>query len=82
MAGGRGRSGASVRGLLLRTFTSTAPTEFTEILEVVQPKVSLDMNRRLLKEFMPNEVHQALKQMHPQKAHRPDGMPPLFFQHY
>ena len=60
-------------------FTSTEPTEFTEILEVVQPKVSLDMNRRLLKEFMPNEVHQALKRMHPQKAHRPDGMPLSFF---
>jgi len=28
------------------------------------------------------EVHKALKQMHPKKSPSPDGMPPLFYQHF
>ena len=37
-------------------FSSSNPTEFNEILEAVQPKVSRHMNEQLIKEFQPNEV--------------------------
>ena len=40
------------------------------------------MNARLLQEFQASEVEKALKQMHPMKASEPDGMPPLFYQHF
>ena len=34
------------------------------------------MNEHLTQDFHADEVHQALKQMHPKKSPRPDGMPP------
>ena len=37
-------------------FSSSNPTEFNEILEAVQLKVSRHMNEQLIKEFQPNEV--------------------------
>ena len=37
-------------------FSSSNPTEFNEILEAVQLKVSGHMNEQLIKEFQPNEV--------------------------
>ena len=40
------------------------------------------MNGELLAEFTKEEMVVALKQMDPLKASGPDGLPPLFFQHY
>ena len=42
-------------------FTSLAPSEFTEIMEAVQPRVTQSMNSMLVKEFQAGEVHKALK---------------------
>ena len=61
-------------------FTSPQPTEFDEVLNAVQPKVSEIMNGMLTAEFQAAEVPQALKQMYATKAPGPDGMPPLFYQ--
>ena len=63
-------------------FSSSNPTDFTEILEAIQPKVSQQMNEQLIKEFQPNKVHKALKQMYPLKAPGLNGMPHLFYQHF
>ena len=63
-------------------FTFSEPSDFTNILEAVQPKVTRSMNSMLVKEFQAGEVHKALKQMYPLKAPGPDGMPPLFFQKF
>lgn len=63
-------------------FTSSNPEDFSKIIKVIQSKVFQDMNSRLLREFQPGEVFQALKQMYHLKAPGPDGMPPLFFQHF
>ena len=63
-------------------FTSSAPSEFTEIMEAVQPRVTQSMNSMLVKEFQAGEVHKALKQMYPLKAPGPDGMPPLFSKNF
>ena len=46
------------------------------------PILTDDMNRQLSAEFKECEVHEALTQMAPLKAPGPDGMPPLFFQHF
>ena len=63
-------------------FRSNRPTEFSELLNAVQPKVSDDMNRMLNLPFQNLEVYSALKQMYPLKSLGPDGMPPIFFQHF
>ena len=63
-------------------FSSTNPIDFTELLNAVQQKVSLAMNEELTRDFTGVEVRAALKQMYPFKAPGPDGMPPLFYQHF
>lgn len=40
------------------------------------------MNSCLIRKFIKDEVEIALMQMTPLKAPSPDGMPPIFFQHY
>ena len=51
-------------------------------LGTIETVVTDDMNRQLAAEFKECEVHEALSQMAPLKAPGPDGMPPLFFQHF
>ena len=63
-------------------FKSSYPLDFAELLEVIVPKVSTDMNERLTGDFQGIEVHKALKQMYPLKSPSPDDIPPLFFQHF
>ena len=63
-------------------FSSSSPMDFEEILHAIEPKVSREMNDDLSLEFHEGEVRKALKQMYPLKAPGPDGMPPLFYQHF
>ena len=63
----------------LELFVSNNPNEFTDLLEVVQPKVTESMNSSLLRDFQSSEVYRALKQMYPLKAPGPDGMTLYFF---
>ena len=44
--------------------------------------ISEDMNAQLTSDFKVWEIQQAIKQMAPLKAPRPDDMPHLFYQHY
>ena len=63
-------------------FSSSSPMDFEETLHAIEPKVSREMNADLSREFHEGEVRKALKQMYPLKAPGPDGMPPLFYQHF
>ena len=65
-----------------KLFTSSKADDFSEILHAVQPKVTNAMNAALTRVYTAQEVRMALKQMYPLKAPGPDGMPPLFFQHF
>ena len=51
-------------------------------LDTIQSLMTEDMNKLLNAEFTEEEVKVALNQMAPLKSPGPDGMPPLFFQHY
>ena len=62
-------------------FTSSNPQDF-EVVQFTKRVVSEDMNSSLIRNFSKEEVEIALKQMAPLKAPGPDGMPPIFFQHY
>ena len=44
--------------------------------------ITEEMNLSLSCDFMENEVSKALQQMAPLKALGPNGMPPLFYQHF
>ena len=63
-------------------FSSPHTCQPEVVLDSIQCIVTNDMNRHLLEEFSENEMHVALNQMAPLKALGPDGMPPLFYQHY
>ena len=63
-------------------FSTSNLVDFSDLLLVVQPKVTHAMNEWLVQPFVESEVNVALKQMYPLKAPGPDGMPPLFFQHF
>ena len=63
-------------------FSSSNSIQPDLALDSIQTTVTEDMNRQLLAEFLEGEVMLALNQMVPLKAPGPDGMPPLFFQHY
>ena len=60
-------------------FTSTMPSNFDQILQGIDTKVTPPMNANLTREFTADEVELALKQMKPLTAPGPDGMSPIFF---
>ncbi|XP_062014013.1 uncharacterized protein LOC133730438 [Rosa rugosa] len=51
-------------------------------LDAIQPSVTPDMIEILGAQYTKEEVKDALSQMYPTKSPGPDGMPPIFFQHY
>ena len=62
---------------------SSANQQFCDsVTDSIQTMITEEMNSKLSSEFTHLEVKQAINQMAPLKAPRPDGMPPLFYQHY
>lgn len=53
-----------------------------EVTQYTGRVVTEDMNKELVGEFTHAEVEIALNQMAPLKAPGPDGMLPIFYQHY
>lgn len=66
--------------LLGSLFTFYNITVFSELLNAVEPKISLAMNQNRTMDFQEVEVREAFKQMYPLKALGLDSMPLLFFQ--
>ena len=65
-----------------KLFTSSNLAMVDAIFDKIPCSISDEMNDELMVEFTREEVVVALKQMEPLKASRPNGLPPLFFQHY
>ena len=63
-------------------FTSTEHIMSQDVLSCVLAIIDDEMNATLSKEFDEKEVEKALHQMTPLKALGPNGMPPLFYQHF
>ena len=63
-------------------FSTANPNLEVDSLEKIPCMVTDLMNAELVKEFSELEVKEALNQMAPLKALGPDGMPPLFYQHF
>ena len=63
-------------------FTSTDHIKPQDVLSCVPTIIDDEMNAALSKEFDEKEVKEALHQMAPLKAPGPDGMHPLFYQHF
>ena len=63
-------------------FSSTNLTGSQVVLDCVPSVITKEMNSFLSREFEESEVATALQQMAPLKAPGPDGMPPLFYQHF
>ena len=63
-------------------FTTSNPSRMEEVMAGVPCFVTEEMNNVLLGEYSKDEVVTTLNQMDPLKALGPDGLPPLFFQHY
>ena len=63
-------------------FTFQNLDNFNDILAQVPQVVTEEMNHDLIANFKAEEVQTALKQMAPLKSLGPDGVPPIFYQHY
>ncbi|PON88849.1 hypothetical protein TorRG33x02_153640 [Trema orientale] len=53
--------------------------ELDTVMETFRPCVTLEINEDLLRDFTEEDILEALKQMHPTKSPRPDGMSTFFY---
>lgn len=63
-------------------FDTRGELDMQQVIYVVNPKVTAEMNAMLTEPYTTAEVVAALKQMHPTKAPGLDGMPTLFYKKY
>ena len=70
-------------GALLQDLLQSNNQQFYSVAtNSIQKVITKEMNFMLSFEFTLLEVKQAINQIAPLKAPRPNGMPPLFYQHY
>ena len=72
----------TITGYFEDIYTFTHPSRLEEVTNLIQAKVSKEMNDELTKDFTTKEVKIALRQMHPTKVPGPDGMSAIFYQKY
>lgn len=79
---GKGKHSPNYRTLLSAPLHLFQPEEIEGVLNVVDKRVTLNMNASLLQRYTPKEVRKALFQMHPSKSPSPNSMSPFFFQKF
>ena len=62
-----------------KLYTASHPNRIQEVIDTMEPKVSVEMNQNLIKQFIKEEVEVALKQMHPTKSLGSDGMSAVLY---
>ena len=65
-----------------KLYMTSHPDKILEVVEVVDSKVSDEVNQSLIKKFTRDELEATRKQMHPTKSPGPDGMPAIFYKKY
>ena len=63
-------------------FTSANPTQLDPVLNVVETRVSAEINDEMLKPYIKVEVQLTLKQMDANTASGLNGLPPLFYKQF
>lgn len=63
-------------------FSTSTTASYTTHLEHIPHLIFEEMNQVLMGDFLKAEISLASKQMAPLKEPGPNGMPPLFYQHY
>ena len=63
-----------------RLFTTEGTVGVEDYLETLEPQVTAEMNKGLIKEFTMVDIDEALAQMHPFKSSGPDGFSACFYQ--
>ena len=71
-----GRIGDLLNGFYSSLFSSSSPTKFDAILDCVEPRVTREMNEKLLHPFVASKVQVALAQMKANTTPGLDGFPP------
>jgi hypothetical protein len=61
-------------------YTRDPTLNHASIIELLQEKITQDMNEQLCKDFSDKEIADALFQIGPIKAPGPDGFPAFFYQ--
>ena len=69
-------------GYFQELYTSANQTPCDATTMSIEKIISPDLNNQLEQEFTAWEVQKEIKEMAPLKAPSPNGMPPLFYQHY
>ena len=69
-------------GYFREIFKSQGTNDTNGILNAVEAKVLIKMNTFLLGKYNVEEIHNAIKQMHPTKVSGLDGMPAIFYQKF
>ena len=63
-------------------FSIEQPSDHKVKVEVMDVRITPEMNEKLLEEFREVEIRLALNQMHPTKSPGLDGMPSIFYHKY